>query len=252
LQGEPRLRLDLPDEKLHLLEPLGIGQLVLGPFNRQLAQLSPAEFVNQILIDTLQAQHIAIGANFRFGHNREGDADTLRELAEAAGVLVSVLPILEDPVGRMSSSRIREALTAGDLTTASELLHRPYRFQGEVVQGRGLGRQLGWPTANLQVDGRKFLPGLGVYAARAWVDNETLALPAVMNLGPQPTVDPGSPSAVEVHLLDTRRELVGRILRVEPVERLRGQQRFSSLEELSSQISRDAQQARERLHDTGG
>ena len=252
LHGEPRLRLDLPDEKLHLLEPLGIEQLVLVPFDRQLAQFSAAEFVDQILIGTLQARHIAIGANFRFGRGREGGADTLRSLAKAAGVKVSVLPILEDPVGRMSSSRIREALSEGDLTTASKLLQRPYCFQGEVVQGRGLGRQLGWPTANLQVDGRKFLPGLGVYAARAWVDNETLALPAVMNLGPQPTVDPDSPSAVEVHLLDTRRELVGRILRVEPVERLRGQQRFSGLEELSAQINRDAQQARARLQDTAG
>ena len=102
------------------------------------------------------------------------------------------------------------------------------------------------------MDGRKFLPGLGVYAAWAWVDGENAALPAVMNLGPQPTVDPDSPSAVEVHLLDTRRDLEGRTLRVEPVERLRGQCRFSGLEELSAQISRDAQQARERLQETAG
>ena len=251
LHGEPRLRLDLPDEKLHLLEPLGIQQLVLVRFDRQLAQLSPAQFVQQVLLGTLQARHIAVGANFRFGRGREGGADTLKDLAEAAGVRVSVLPILEDPGGRMSSSRIREALAEGDLSTARDLLQRPYRFQGVVVQGRGLGRQLGWPTANLQVDGRKFLPGLGVYAAMAWVDDDG-PLPAVMNLGPQPTVDPDSPSAVEVHLLDTHRELVGKTLKVEPIERLRGQQRFSGLEALSAQISRDAQRARERLQVTDG
>lgn len=252
LFGEPRLRLDLPSEKLDLLKPLGIEQLVLVPFTQELAQLSAEAFVETVLLDTLQARQIAVGANFRFGRNRSGDAALLQRVAAARGVSVRVTEIVEDADGRMSSSRIRSALEAGDLKTAQALLNRPYRFQGPVVRGRGLGRGLGWPTANLRVDGRKFLPGLGVYAARAWVDNETLALPAVMNLGPQPTVDPDSPSAVEVHLLDTRRELVGRIVRVEPVERLRGQQRFSGLEELSAQINRDAQQARARLQDTAG
>jgi riboflavin kinase/FMN adenylyltransferase len=257
LHGEPRLRLDLPEEKLELLEPLGIQQLVLVPFNRQLAQLSAAEFVEQVLLSCLKARQIAVGANFRFGRGREGDTNTLRALAEAAGVQVSVLPILEDAGGRMSSSRIREALTNGDLQAASSLLGRPYRFRGTVVRGRGLGRELGWPTANLQVDGRKFLPGLGVYAARAWTQGDgegrnSEALPAVMNLGPQPTVDPNSPSAVEVHLLDRRIELVGQELVVEPVERLRGQQRFSGLEELSAQIGKDAEAARQRLQATAG
>ena len=257
LHGEPRLRLDLPEEKLELLEPLGIQQLVLVPFNRQLAQLSAAEFVEQVLLGCLKARQIAVGANFRFGRGREGDTNTLRALAEAAGVQVSVLPILEDAGGRMSSSRIREALSNGDLQAASTLLGRPYRFRGTVVRGRGLGRELGWPTANLQVDGRKFLPGLGVYAARAWIQRdgegrESEALPAVMNLGPQPTVDPNSPSAVEVHLLDRRIELVGQELVVEPVERLRGQQRFSGLEELSAQIGKDAAAARQRLQAAAG
>jgi riboflavin kinase/FMN adenylyltransferase len=252
LHGEPRLRLDLPEEKLELLEPLGIQQLVLVPFNRQLAQLSAADFVEQVLLGCLKARQIAVGANFRFGRGREGDTNTLRELAEAAGVQVSVLPILEDAGGRMSSSRIREALSNGDLQTASALLGRPYRFRGTVVRGRGLGRDLGWPTANLQVDGRKFLPGLGVYAARAWTQGDGEALPAVMNLGPQPTVDPNSPSAVEVHLLDRRIELVGEELVVEPVERLRGQQRFSGLEALSAQIGQDAEAARQRLQTPAG
>ena len=257
LHGEPRLRLDLPEEKLELLEPLGIQQLVLVPFNRQLAQLSAAEFVEQVLLGCLKARQIAVGANFRFGRGREGDTNTLRALAEAAGVQVSVLPILEDAGGRMSSSRIREALANGDLQAASTLLGRSYRFRGTVVRGRGLGRDLGWPTANLQVDGRKFLPGLGVYAARAWTQRDgegrnSEALQAVMNLGPQPTVDPNSPSAVEVHLLDRRIELVGQELVVEPVERLRGQQRFSGLDELSAQIGKDAEAARQRLQAPAG
>ena len=247
LFGEARLRLDLPSEKLKLLQPLGIEQLVLVPFTRELSRLSAEEFVNTVLLDTLQAQRIAVGANFRFGNNRSGNADVLQRVAAARGVEVLVTEIVEDGNGRMSSSRIRAALERGDLDTAKTLLERPYRFQGRVVRGRGLGRELGWPTANLQVDGRKFLPALGVYAAWAWVDGSDQPLAAVMNLGPQPTVDPTSPSAVEVHLLDRSMELEGRQLMVEPVQRLRGQQRFSGLEELSAQIGRDADQARSLL-----
>ncbi len=247
LYSETRLRLDLPVEKLSLLEPLGIEQLVLVPFNQELACLSAADFVDQVLIDALQAKHIAVGANFRFGRDRQGDAEMLHRLGAAAGVDVAVVPILEDDQGRVSSSRIRAALSEGDLETAAGLLSRPYRFTGRVVRGRGIGRTLGWPTANLQVDGRKFLPGLGVYAAWAWRSSDDTPLPAVMNLGPQPTVDPNSPSAVEVHLLDQQLELNGCELVVEPVRRLRGQQRFADLEELSLQIGRDAEEARSTL-----
>jgi len=247
LFGEARLRLDLPSEKLALLAPLGIEQLVLVPFTPELAQLSAEDFVENVLLDTLQAQQIAVGANFRFGRNRSGDAELLKRIAAKRDVPVRVTEIVEDASGRMSSSRIRTALEAGDLDTARTLLNRPYRFQGEVVRGRGLGRGIGWPTANLQVDGRKFLPGLGVYAAWVWLDGTGEKLAAVMNLGPQPTVDPTSPSAVEVHILDCSLELVNRQLLVEPVRRLRGQVKFSGLEALSAQIGRDAESARALL-----
>ncbi|MCS5705980.1 bifunctional riboflavin kinase/FAD synthetase [Synechococcus sp. FGCU-3] len=248
LHGDTRLRLDLPEEKLELLEPLGIRQLVLVPFSRDLAALSPEAFVEQVLVGQLQARRVAVGDNFRFGAGRSGDAEALRRIGDGFGVQVEVLPMLWDGPERVSSSRIRRALAAGDINEARRLLERPYRFSGTVVRGRALGRQLGWPTANLQVDGRKFLPLEGVYAAWAWVgaagEQPEAPLPAVMNLGPQPTVDPNAPSAVEVHLLDTERELVGRSLTVEPIALLRRQQRFDGLDQLRAQISRDAEQAR--------
>ncbi len=248
LHGDTRLRLDLPEEKLELLEPLGIRQLVLVPFSRDLAALSPQAFVEQVLVGQLQARRVAVGDNFRFGAGRSGDAEALRRIGAGFGVAVEVLPMLWDGPERVSSSRIRRALAAGDINEARRLLERPYRFSGTVVQGRALGRQLGWPTANLQVDGRKFLPLEGVYAAWAWVgalgEQPEGPLPAVMNLGPQPTVDPNAPSAVEVHLLDTERELVGRTLTVEPIVLLRRQQRFDGLDQLRAQISRDAEEAR--------
>jgi riboflavin kinase / FMN adenylyltransferase len=265
LHGDTRLRLDLPSEKLELLGPLGIRQLVLVPFDRQLAALAPEAFVEQVLVGQLQARRIAVGNNFRFGAHRQGDAFDLARIGAAHGIAVTVVPMLRDGPERVSSSRIRRALAEGRIDEARRLLQRPYRFSGQVVTGRGLGRQLGWPTANLAVDGRKFLPLEGVYAARvqrqgapdgdpALVAPAGAAgawLPAVMNLGPQPTVDPAAPSAVEVHLLDRRLELGGCWLRVEPLALLRRQQRFAGLDALRAQIARDADQARQLVSGAG-
>ena len=242
LYGDSRLRLDLPAEKLSLLEPLGIDQLVLVPFSLALAQLSPEAFVQQVLVDQLRAGQIAVGENFRFGVGRSGDATALGRIGAVLGVGVTVVPMLWDGRERFSSSRIRRALASGELAEAARLLERPYRFSGQVVRGRQLGRQLGWPTANLQVDGRKFLPLEGVYAAWARV-NAGEPWAAVMNLGPQPTVDPLAPSAVEVHLLGRSLELVGAEIQVEPVALLRQQQTFPGLEALQAQIGADAERA---------
>jgi riboflavin kinase / FMN adenylyltransferase len=252
LHGETRLRLDLPAEKLRLLEPLGIRQLVLVPFTLALAACSPEEFVAQVLAGQLQARRIAVGDNFRFGAGRCGDAQDLVRIGAAHGIAVQVVPMLWDGAERVSSSRIRRALAAGEIGEARRLLERPYRFSGRVVRGRGLGRELGWPTANLQVDGRKFLPMEGVYAALAWrtaaqASEGPSAMAAVMNLGPQPTVDPMAPSAVEVHLLDRQLELEGEQLTIEPIRRLRGQCRFPSFEALSAGIAADAADARRLL-----
>jgi len=247
LYGETRLRLDLPSEKTSLLGPIGVKQLVLIPFDKLLAALSPEEFINQIMVQTLQAKRIAVGENFRFGKNRKGDADSLKKLGAALGIEVSVVPIFEDESGRMSSSRIRSALNKGELAIAKKLMGRAYRFRGKVKSGRGLGRKLGWPTANLEVNGRKFLPGLGVYAAWAWRKNIDTPFSAIMNLGPQPTIDPCAPSAVEVHLLNQNIDLVGEELLVEPVQKLRSQKQFESLECLSNQIELDAKSAKSIL-----
>jgi riboflavin kinase/FMN adenylyltransferase len=248
LHGETRLRLDLPEEQLELLGPLGIAQLVMLPFDAALAALQPDEFVARVLAEQLHARRVAVGENFRFGVGRVGGVADLVRLGAAHGIVVTVVPMLGEGGERMSSSRIRSALSAGDLAEAARLLERPYRFVGRVVPGRGLGRTLGWPTANLQVDGRKFLPLEGVYAARvSLLEGSGEAIAAVMNLGPQPTVDPLAPSAVEVHLLDRSIELVGRRLLVEPTRLLRRQRRFDGLEALSAQIAADAESARQLL-----
>ena len=247
LFGESRLRLDLPTEKTLLLKPLGIEQLVLVPFDKTLASKSAETFVNEILIKTLQAKHIAVGENFRFGRNREGDIFTLKKIGTSLGIKISIIPILEDHHGRLSSSRIRKALNEGNLNYAKSLLNRPYTFRGIVEKGKGLGKKIGWPTANLKIDGRKFLPSLGVYAAWASIANQKERFSAVMNLGPQPTIDPDSTSAVEVHLLDNEINLLGKELIIEPVQKIRVQEKFENIDALCKQISLDAKSAKEIL-----
>ena len=247
---ESRLRLDLPNEKTLLLKPLGIQQLVLVPFDKTLASKSAETFVNEILVNTLQAKHISVGENFRFGSNREGDIFTLKKIGESLGIKVSIIPILEDNHGRLSSSRIRKALTDGDLNHAKYLLQRPYTFRGIVEKGKGLGKKIGWPTANIKIDGRKFLPSLGVYAAWASIANTKERFSAVMNLGPQPTIDPNSSSAIEVHLLEKEINLLGKELIIEPVKIIRPQRKFESIEILSRQISLDADLAKKILNNS--
>ena len=239
LYQETRLRLDLPSEKLPLLENLGIKQLVLIPFNLKLSRLSAEEFISDILINQLQARTISVGENFRFGYKRSGDINTMKNSLKDKNIKLNVVPLLEDQEGRISSSRVRQLLLQSDLLKAKTLLKRPYSFSGRVIRGKGIGEKIGFPTANLQIDGRKFLPGEGVYAAWTRILSSEDKFPSVMNLGPQPTINPLSPSAVEVHIIDKNIDLYGVELLVEPVKMIRTQIKFSNIEELSNQISKD-------------
>ncbi|ABB50427.1 FMN adenylyltransferase / riboflavin kinase [Prochlorococcus marinus str. MIT 9312] len=239
LYKETRLRLDLPEEKLPILEDLGIEQLVLIPFDKKLSNLSAESFVRDILINQLQAKNIFVGANFKFGYRRSGDVNTIKNTIKNMDIKLKITPILEDNEGRISSSRIRDLLLNGDLKNAYKILNRPYSFNGNVVRGKGIGKRIGWPTANLEIDGRKFLPGEGVYAAWTIIENSNQKIPSVMNLGSQPTINPLLPSAVEVHLINKNMNLYGLNLSVEPVEKLRSQIQFQNVDQLSNQIKED-------------
>jgi len=244
LYNETRLRLDLPSEKLPLLEKLGIKQLVLIPFDLELSRLSAEEFINNILINQLQARNISVGENFRFGYKRHGDIYTIKNSIKNKNIKLNIVPLLEDQEGRISSSRVRNLLLQSDLVKAKDLLKRPYSFSGKVVKGKGIGKKIGFPTANLQIDGRKFLPGEGVYAAWTKEINSGIKFPSVMNLGPQPTINPLSPSAVEVHIIDKNINLYDLELLVEPIQMIRTQIKFPNIEELSKQISKDKELAK--------
>jgi riboflavin kinase/FMN adenylyltransferase len=232
------------DEKAMTLKSLGVRQLVLLPFNQALATLQPEAFVQEILLDRLQAKHISVGADFRFGADRMGTVDLLQQLADQRGISVTVLALAQAGGDRISSSRIRQALCAGDLETVHQLMGRPYALRGRVVTGQKLGRQLGFPTANLQIPEDKFLPRTGVYSVKVYgVPKATgVSIPGVMNLGVRPTVA-GQTQTVEVHLLNWSGDLYGQTLTVTLESFLRPEQRFDSLEHLKAQIQADCQAA---------
>ncbi len=242
---EPRPWLTPLDEKAALLRNLGIRQLVLLPFNQELATLRPEAFVETILIHRLQARHISVGADFHFGYRRGGTAPLLKTLAAAHGVTVTVVDLAQAGGDRISSSRIREALWTGDLAMARQLLGRPYALTGRVVPGQQLGRQLGFPTANLRVLGDKYLPCNGVYGVRVHGiagSSPQHPLAGVMNLGMRPTVA-GQTQTLEVHVLNWAGDLYGQTLTVTLEVFLRPEQRFDSLDQLKTQIQVDCQRA---------
>ena len=250
LYKETRLRLDLPEEKLPILEDLGIEQLVLIPFDKKLSKLSAESFIKDILINQLQARNISVGANFRFGFKRRGDINTIKNVVKDRDITLKIIPILEDKEGRVSSSRVREVLQKCDLKNAFRMLNRAYSFKGKVVQGKGIGKEIGFPTANLEVDGRKFLPGEGVYAAWTTIGNSSNKIASVMNLGSQPTIDPLLQSAVEVHLINEEINLYNLDLSIEPVQKLRSQIKFENINQLSLQIQKDKEHALQILKNT--
>ena len=249
LTGQPKQLLTPLNEKVLKIRALGIEQLVLLPFDRELAALSPDRFVASILVEKLHASRISVGEDFHFGQGRTGNAADLRAIAARFGVKVNIVPLQTCQGKRISSSAIRQALQQGNLQTANLLLGKPYRLIGTVVPGQKLGRTLGFPTANLQLPAEKFMPRWGVYAVRVLLsdcDRAPSVQLGVMNIGCRPTVSNTEPT-VEVHLLDWSGDLYGKTLLVDLEQFLRPEQKFASIESLKSQIQADCLLARQKL-----
>ena len=235
------------EQKLAFMEQFGMEVVLCVRFDSHFARLSADDFVDKILVSRLRACEVVVGYDFAFGHKGLGDLDLLGAKAEGHGFKVHVVgPVVVDgqPV---SSTRVRQLVKAGELGAAHRLLGRYYRISGRVVSGHGRGgRLLGFPTANLRVSD-ELLPAPGVYAV--WVDQGSgQRTRGVTNIGSNPTfADQGL--NVETHLLDFSGDLYGSRIELGFVERLRSEKRFSSVEELAGQISRDVAQAREILQD---
>jgi riboflavin kinase / FMN adenylyltransferase len=240
--GQQRQLLTPQPEKAMILEKLGIQQLVLLPFDRELVKLSPLEFVTQILNDRLQSKFVSVGEDFRFGNQRAGLATDLVQLTADIGITTRIAPLEQNDESRISSSRIRAALLAADLQLTQALLGRAYSIVGTVINGQEIGRSIGFPTANLKYPPEKFLPRQGVYCVR--VDTAAQQqLPGVMNIGKRPTVN-GVNTTIEVHLLDWDGNLYEQQLTIYLHQFLRSEQKFPDLTALTNQIQADCDTAR--------
>lgn len=243
-------RLHTLREKLEALAAAGVAETRVCAFNEAFAALSPEDFVKQVLVDAMQAKHVLIGDDFRFGARRAGDFALLVSLGHHYGFTVSALDSQCLADERISSSQVRAALAAGDLQRAEALLGYPYAMEGRVIQGRQLGRTIGVPTANVQIRHNP-LPLRGVFVVEVALDETKLAVPqktcrypGIANLGYRPTLGGDSRPLLEVHLFDFAGDLYGAHLDVRFLAKLRDEMTFANFEALTRQIRDDLSQAR--------
>jgi len=242
-RDNPPPRLTLPRDRIEGLLGLGVEKLGLLRFGAALAAMPAQEFVRRVLVGRLGAREVWIGPEFRFGHRRGGDLALLQAMGGELGFAAGEIAPVHVHGERVSSTRIREALRAGDFGHAAALLGRPYAIGGRVVRGRQLGRTLGYPTANLRFPKTPALSG--IYATRVHGAGPE-PWPSVSSFGTRPTVD-GVEPLLEAHLFDFAGDLYGRHLEVEFVAKLRDEEKFADLPALTAQMHRDAAQARRIL-----
>ncbi|MGA7800940.1 MAG: bifunctional riboflavin kinase/FAD synthetase [Gammaproteobacteria bacterium] len=228
-------------EKLLALRRFSVDRVLCLRFDQRLAGLSPADFVRTVLADGLGVRYLVVGDDFRFGKGRQGDFPFIQRAGQEYGFQVVNMHTFNVDGGRVSSTRIRDALAGGDMAAAEKLLGRPYRMCGRVAHGDRRGRTIGFPTANIHLH-RHATPVQGVFAVELFgLDREPVA--GVANVGTRPTVD-GTRTLLEVHLFDFDQDIYGRYVYVNFLRKLRPEMRFESFEALKEQIHQDAQAAR--------
>ncbi len=236
---EERKRLTLDAERRELLCRLGVQQILVQTFDEDLRQMTPEQFARQVLRDRLDARFVSIGASHTFGSKRAGGPEEIAELGGRLGFEVHIEPLASLEGTVVSSTKVRNALTEGDMHTARRMLGRPYTVTGRIVEGHGRGSRFGCPTANMAVSPEKLLPAQGVYAAAAVLDDDAPeAIPAAVNLGLAPTFGVSEPR-LEAHLIDFRGDIYGRRLTVGFLARLREVKAFSHLDQLLEQLQQD-------------
>ncbi|MBT6105930.1 bifunctional riboflavin kinase/FAD synthetase [SAR92 clade bacterium H231] len=228
-------------EKVDALFEFGVDQVLCLQFNRELRNLTAAEFVRSVLVDGLGTRHLIVGDDFRFGCDRSGDFKMLSEMGETYDFAVQDTETLEVDGQRVSSTLVRQILEQGNFERASQLLGKPFTITGRVVYGQQLGRELGFPTANVQLN-RYSAPLSGVYAVLVNIDGAVYQ--GAANVGLRPTVGDLLKPILEVHLLDFEADLYGRRIEVEFVTKIRDEEKFTSLDKLIESIQRDVKQIR--------
>ncbi len=226
------------EEKIAILEKYGVDHLIILKFTLEFAQQSYNDFVKNILVDKLKIKGLVVGYDHRFGKDRAGNFENLQELANKYGFFLEKEVVFEEDDVNVSSTKIRNALTVGDITTVNRFLGYLYSVTGKVVYGHHLGHKIGFPTANIQVaDERKLLPAIGVYAVKVIIEQEIFN--GMLNIGIRPTVSNDGQVSCEVYIFDFSRDLYGKNITINFIDRIRGERKFNDIEELRAQLQKD-------------
>ncbi len=225
-------------EKMDKLSNFGLQNLIVYPFSFDFSRLTALEFVRDILVNKLHVRKIVIGYDHQFGKNREGNIEYLKDIADTYEFEVIEIPAQDIDEVNISSTKIREALLQGDVQRAAVFLGEPYELSGTVIRGRALGRTIGYPTANIEVNSDlKLVPGIGVYAVEVLVDGKVHR--GMLNIGRRPTVVSSDVVNLEVHILDFQQDIYDKIITIRFMSRVRDEQKFESVEALKEQLKND-------------
>lgn len=238
LQEDTEMKqLNTLNEKIELLDNLGIDNLVVHPFDKEFSRLTAEEFVKEVLVDVFKIKKIIIGHDHRFGRNRTANIDDLISFGETYGFEVEQISAEEINEVSISSTKIRNALLEGNIELATTYLGYNYSLSGIISKGKQLGRTIGYPTANIKIEEEyKLIPLNGVYIAQSILNGKTVF--GMMNIGTRPTVD-GTTQTIEINFFDFKQDLYGQKITVSLLHRMRAEQKFESLDALKSQLSRD-------------
>ena len=225
-------------EKIELLKNAGIDHLVFFPFSKEFSSISFLDFVRNILIGKLNAAHLILGFDHHFGRGREGNFESLKQYASEMNLGITRVEALRYNTFKIGSTEIRKSITEGELETANNFLSYPYTLIGKVVYGKQLGRTIGFPTANVQPEPLKLIPGFGVYAV--WVEYKNAIYKGMLNIGVKPTVDKvaGEPT-IEVNILGFEGDLYGETIMISFIKKIRNEIRFNGLPQLVDQLKKD-------------
>ena len=238
LQEDTEMKqLNTLNEKIELLDNLGIDNLVVHPFDKEFSRLTAEEFVKEVLVDVFKIKKIIIGHDHRFGRNRTANIDDLISFGETYGFEVEQISAEEINEVSISSTKIRNALLEGNIELATTYLGYNYSLSGIISKGKQLGRTIGYPTANIKIEEEyKLIPLNGVYIAQSILNGKTVF--GMMNIGTRPTVD-GTTQTIEINFFDFKQDLYGQEITVSLLHRMRAEQKFDSLDTLKSQLSKD-------------
>jgi len=238
LQSDTSIKLiDTLEEKIHLLKKLNIGTLIIHPFSKSFSRMTANEFVRDVIVKSLSVRYLIIGYDHRFGRNREATVDNLINCGFTYGFEVEKIEAKEIESVNVSSTKIRNAITTGDINKANKYLNRPFRITGKVVTGNGIGRKIDFPTANIFItEDFKLLPNDGVYFVKSSIKSRCFF--GMMNIGFRPTVN-GKVRTTEVHYFNFNENLYDKKIEIEVLDLIRNEKKFNSLEDLEKQLVSD-------------